>query len=124
MRRLIANRLLGALAQILLVTLLAWLLFYVIARFTGATPAQRIAGKNASRAQIEHVAALLGLNKPYWQQYLIFMGHLVRGNLGFSYVQMRPGSAIMSPAVRATARLVIAAAVSWLVVTINPPFGS
>lgn len=116
MRRLIIKRLLGALAQVLLVTLLAWLLFYVIARFTGATPAQRIAGKNASRAQIEHVAAILGLNKPYWQQYLIFMGHLVRGNLGFSYVQMRPVSAIMWPAVRATTSLVLGAAVIWLLI--------
>lgn len=116
MRKVVAKRLLGALVQVLMVTLLAWLLFYVIARFTGASPAQRIAGKNATRQQIEQVARLLGLNKPYWQQYLIFLGHLLRGNLGFSYVQMRPVSAIMWPATRATTSLVLGAAVIWLLI--------
>ncbi|HEX9064504.1 MAG TPA: ABC transporter permease [Streptosporangiaceae bacterium] len=116
MRRVVAKRVLGALAQVLVVTLLAWLLFYVIAKFTGASPAQRIAGKNATQAQIQHVARVLGLNKPYWQQYVIFMGHLVRGNFGFSYVQMRPVSAILWPATRATASLVLGAACIWLLI--------
>lgn len=116
MRRIVAKRLLGAVVQIVLVTLLAWFLFYVIARFTGATPAQRIAGKNATRQQIELVTRLLGLNKPYWEQYLIFLNHLVHGNLGFSYVQMRPVSAIIWPATRATASLVLGAAVVWLLI--------
>jgi peptide/nickel transport system permease protein len=116
MRKVVLRRLLGALVQVLMVTLFAWLLFYVIARFTGASPAQRIAGKNATRHQIEQVAALLGLNKPYWQQYLIFRGHLARGNFGFSYVQMRPVSAILWPATRATTSLVLGAAVVWLLI--------
>ena len=77
MRRVVGQRLLGAVAQVLMVTLLAWLLFYVIARFTGASPAERIAGKNATPQQIALVAKTLGLNKPYWQQYLIFLNHLV-----------------------------------------------
>ncbi len=116
MRKVVAKRLLGALVQVLVVTLFAWLLFYVIARFTGASPAQRIAGKNATRAQIEQVARLLGLSKPYWQQYLIFLGHLARGNFGFSYVQMRPVSAILWPAIWATTSLVLGAAVLWMVI--------
>lgn len=118
MTRLAATRILGALAQILVVTLLAWLLFYVIARFTGASPAQRIAGKTATPAQIALVAKNLGLNQPYWQQYLIFLGHLLRGNLGFSYVQQRPVSQIVWPAIRATASLVLGAAVIWLAIAI------
>jgi peptide/nickel transport system permease protein len=122
MRRIVARRLVGALVQILLVTLLAWLLFYVIAKFTGASPAQRIAGKNATRQQIELVSRLLGLDKPYWQQYLIFLNHLIHGNLGFSYVQMRPVSAILWPATRATASLVLGAAVIWLI--ISAPVGA
>ena len=116
MRRIIGHRLLGAVVQVLVVTLLAWLLFYVIAKFTGASPALRIAGKNATAAQIAVVTRELGLDKPYWQQYLIFLGHLVRGNFGFSYVQMRPVSAILWPATRATTSLVIGAAVIWLAV--------
>jgi peptide/nickel transport system permease protein len=114
MRRIVINRLIGALVQVLIVTLLAWLLFYVIAKFTGASPAERIAGKNATPQQVAIVAKTLGLDKPYWQQYLIFLGHLLHGNFGFSYVQMRPVSAILWPATRATASLVFGAAVVWL----------
>jgi peptide/nickel transport system permease protein len=116
MRRIVINRLFGAVIQVLIVTLLAWLLFYVIAKFTGASPAQRIAGKEASPQQIALVARELGLNKPYWQQYVIFMDHLIHGNFGFSYVQMRPVSQILWPATRATASLVGGAAVIWLLV--------
>lgn len=118
MRRIVINRLLGAVVQVLIVTLFAWLLFYVIAKFTGASPAQRIAGKEATPQQIALVARELGLNKPYWQQYLIFLDHLIHGNFGFSYVQMRPVSQIMWPATRATASLVLGAAVIWLAVAV------
>jgi peptide/nickel transport system permease protein len=118
MRRIVINRLFGAVVQVLIVTLFAWLLFYVIAKFTGASPAQRIAGKEATPQQIALVAKELGLNKPYWQQYLIFLDHLIHGNFGFSYVQMRPVSQIMWPATRATASLVLGAAVIWLAVAV------
>jgi peptide/nickel transport system permease protein len=116
MTRVVVQRLLGAVLQVLMVTLLAWLLFYVIARFTGASPAQRIAGKNATAAQIAQVARLLGTNKPYWQQYLLFLDHLSHGNFGFSYVQERPVSAILWPATRATTSLVLGAAALWLLI--------
>jgi peptide/nickel transport system permease protein len=122
MRRMVVHRVGGALVQVLVVTLLAWFLFYVIARFTGASPAQRIAGKAATPAQVAEVARIYGLNKPYWQQYLIFLGHLLRGNFGFSYVQQRAVSAILWPAVRATTSLVLGAAVVWL--TIAAPIGA
>jgi peptide/nickel transport system permease protein len=116
MRRTVLQRLLGAVVQVLIVTLFAWLLFYVIARFTGASPAQRIAGKNATPQQIALVAKSLGLNKPYWQQYILFLNQLLHGNFGFSYVQMRPVSAILWPAVRATTSLVLGAVVVWMLV--------
>jgi peptide/nickel transport system permease protein len=116
--RLAGTRILGALVQILVVTLLAWLLFYVISRFTGASPAQRIAGKTATPQQIALVSKELGLDQPYWKQYLIFLGNLLHGNLGFSYVQQRPVSQIVWPAMRATASLVLGAALIWLAIAI------
>ncbi|MGO8876890.1 MAG: ABC transporter permease [Acidimicrobiales bacterium] len=122
MRRMVARRLLGAVIQLFFVTIAAWLLFYVIARFTGASPAQRIAGKTASAAQVALVAKLLGLDKPYWQQYLIFLGHLIHGNFGYSYFQDRPVSSILWPATRATASLVFGAALIWL--SVAAPIGA
>jgi peptide/nickel transport system permease protein len=64
------------------------------------------------------VAKNLVLDQPYWKQYLIFLGNLLHGNLGFSYVQQRPVSQIIWPAMRATASLVLGAAVIWLAVAI------
>ncbi len=116
MRRVILNRLLGAVVQILVVTLFAWLLFYVIARYTGASPARRIAGKTATAGQVAQVAKLYGLDKPYWEQYLLFLWHLLHGDFGFSYVQQRAVSSILWPAVRATTSLVLGAACVWLLV--------
>src|SRR5580693_7377910 len=122
MGRVILQRLGGALVQVIAITLFAWLLFFVIARFTGASPALRIAGKAASPAQIAAVARAYGLNRPYWEQYLVFMDHLVHGNFGFSYVQMRPVAQILWPATRATTSLVVGAAVIWLLIA--APVGS
>lgn len=122
MRRMIFRRLLGAVVQLFVVTVFAWLLFYVIARFTGASPAQRIAGKTASPAQIAVVAKILGLNKPYWEQYFIFLGRLLHGNFGYSYFQNRNVSSILWPATRATASLVFGAAAIWI--AIAAPIGA
>ena len=98
MRQVVAQRLRAQWSRCSIVTLLAWLLFYVIARFTGASPAQRIAGKNATAAPDRRGRrSCSGSSKPYWQQYLIFLDHLIHGNFGFSYVQQRPVSAILWP---------------------------
>jgi peptide/nickel transport system permease protein len=116
-RQIILKRILGAAVQILVVTILAWLLFFVIARFTGATPARRIAGKLATPARIAAVRRIYGLNLPYWEQYAAFLNRIIHGNFGYSYVQQRPVSAIIWPAIRATASLVLGAAALWLAVS-------
>lgn len=40
-----------------------------------------------TRAELE---ALLGLDKPLWQQYLIYIGNILQGDLGTSYVTGKP----------------------------------
>ena len=49
MRRQIFRRLGGAVIQVLIVTLFAWLLFYVIARFTGASPRSALPARQPPR---------------------------------------------------------------------------
>lgn len=39
------------------------------------------------RAELE---AMLGLNKPLWQQYFIYIGNILQGDLGTSYVTGKP----------------------------------
>ncbi len=91
----LVRRLLIALVQVLIVTMLAYVLFFVISDVTGASPAQRVAGHDASPAQIARVARLLGTNKPLYTQYADFLDHVVHGNFGYSFLQRRPVTQII-----------------------------
>jgi len=111
-----AFRRLGAgFVQLLAITFLAWALFYLVADVTGANPAQRVAGKAASKAEIRRVAHELGTDRPLWQQYGRFVWKLAHGDFGYSYQQRRPVAEIIYPAAKTTASLVIGAAFVWLV---------
>jgi peptide/nickel transport system permease protein len=61
---------------------LAFLLVYAVP----ADPATTLAGPNASAATIASIHKQLGLDEPLWQQYLGFIGRLLTGDLGTSYV--------------------------------------
>ena len=104
--------------QLLMITFLTWALFYLVASFTGANPAERIAGKAASRAQIERVAHALGTDRPLYEQYGRFVWGLAHGDFGYSYEQRRPVSDIIFPAARVTASLVFGAMFLWLLLGI------
>ena len=67
----VVRRLLGGLVQLVIVTLLAWILFFVIARYTGASPALRARDATPPRSGSLQAEKLLGTDRPYWQQYLL-----------------------------------------------------
>lgn len=116
--RFLARRLLVAVAQILLVTLLAYLLFYVISDVTGASPAQRVAGHAASPAQIARVSHLLGTDKPIYVQYFNFVTNVLHGDFGYSFTQRRPVVDIILPAAGVSLSLVLVAVVMWMAMAI------
>jgi peptide/nickel transport system permease protein len=63
----------------------------------------------------------LGLNRPIWVQYGLFMGRLVRGNLGFSFFYNLPASAVIANHIAPTLFLVLYSAV--LAAAISFPVG-
>ncbi|WP_285028045.1 ABC transporter permease [Plantibacter sp. ME-Dv--P-122b] len=76
-------RRLGQMALVLFgVVSLAFLLVYAVP----ADPAATLAGPNASAETIASIRAQLGLDAPLWEQYLGFIGRLLSGDLGTSYV--------------------------------------
>jgi peptide/nickel transport system permease protein len=76
-------RRLGQMAIVLFgVVSLAFLLVYAVP----ADPATTLAGPNASAATIASIHKQLGLDEPLWQQYFGFIGRLLSGDLGTSYV--------------------------------------
>ena len=111
--RFLARRLLVAVFQVLIVTLLAYVLFFVISDVTGASPAQRVAGRAATPAQIARVAHVLGTDKPIYVQYVNFLGHIIHGNFGYSFLQRRPVTQIILPAAGVSMSLVLVSVVMW-----------
>ncbi|TMB63419.1 MAG: ABC transporter permease [Chloroflexi bacterium] len=57
---------------------------FLALRLIPGDPAVALAGEKASAAQIEQMREALGLNRPLPVQYVDFVAHLVRGDLGRS----------------------------------------
>lgn len=118
MSRFVLRRLGGGVIQVVIITFLAWMLFYVIARFTGATPALRAAGRNPSAARLAEVSHKLGTDRSYAVQYLRFLKGIFSGDFGYSFNQRRPVSDILFPAARATAAVVLGGVVVWMLIAV------
>jgi ABC-type dipeptide/oligopeptide/nickel transport system permease component len=57
---------------------------FSLLRLLPGDPAVLIAGPEATPESIGHIREQLGLNLPLWQQYLGFLGRVVRGDFGIS----------------------------------------
>jgi peptide/nickel transport system permease protein len=58
---------------------------FLMLRLTPGDPAAIIAGDNASAAQIAEIRERLGLSLPVLQQFVIWIGNLLQGDLGESF---------------------------------------
>jgi len=85
----VVKRLLSTLPVLLGISLIAFLLL----RALPGDPAQVIAGEMATQETVEAIRNQLGLNKPLYVQYGIFLSHLAELNLGRS---ARTGQPVIS----------------------------
>jgi peptide/nickel transport system permease protein len=58
--------------------------FFLVHLLPG-NPTDTILGPDATPQNVKTVNAQLGLNKPLWEQYFIWIGNVFQGNLGQSY---------------------------------------
>ena len=73
-------------------------------------PGEPFTGDKAIKpAVMENMMAKYGLDKPPGEQYLIFMGNCLKGDLGISIVHNRPVSELIGLAFPASARLGVSA---------------
>jgi peptide/nickel transport system permease protein len=79
----VARRLLQSLLILLGISLVTFVLLYLVP----ADPARQIAGRSATAQTVENIREQLGLNLPFYQQYLRYLGDLLQGNFGRSYLQ-------------------------------------
>src|SRR5436309_11169884 len=78
-------------------------------------------GERATPEKVAEVRAHLGLDRPLWQQYGIYVGKVVRGDLGVSIVRGDPVLADLLRRFPATVELATAAIV--LAVALGIPIG-
>ncbi len=57
---------------------------FSLIHITPGDPASYMLGPSASPAEVDHLRAVLGLNLPLYQQFVIWLGHTLRGDLGQS----------------------------------------
>src|SRR6266545_8393017 len=93
-----------------LITVSVFALFFVAPNNVGRT----LAGRQATPETIASIEQRLGLDQPLWKQYLHFLGHAVRGDLGYDYYHQVPVTKIIGQALPITVSLALGAAVLWL----------
>lgn len=82
-----ASYMLRRLVQSALILIGISLITFALLYMLPADPARQIAGRSASTEVVASVRHQLGLDQPFYVQYLRYAGRLLHGDLGRSYVQ-------------------------------------
>ncbi|EIM77911.1 binding-protein-dependent transport system inner membrane protein [Nitratireductor aquibiodomus RA22] len=82
---------------------------FVLLYLVPADPARQIAGRSATAATVENIREQLGLNLPFYEQYLRYLGGLLNGDLGRSYLQKTEVSELIASRLPASLLLMVGA---------------
>jgi peptide/nickel transport system permease protein len=116
MTRFIIRRLLWVIALLLLVSVLTFVIFYLL---PSSDPATLRAGRQPSPALIAAIRHNLGLDKPWYDQYIHYVGRLFgHFDFGYSYQNNVPVKTLIFERLPATVSLALGAAVIWLAIGI------
>ena len=111
----IVRRLLWAVVLFIGVTLITYVLFFLLP----ADPARLAAGKSATAEDVARVSHQLGLDRPVHEQYALFLKRLVVDHsLGRSYANRRSVNEMVGEAIPVTTALVFGGAVLWMLIAL------
>ncbi len=108
------SRILSAVVVVLGVCTLVFLLIHLVP----GDPVAVMLGEGARPADREALRAALGLDRPLGEQYLSYLGRLVRLDLGVSLQEQRPVSEMLAERIPATVELAVAALVIALLLAV------
>jgi len=94
---------------------------FLLLRLTPGDPAAIIAGDNATGEQIEQIRRSLGLDEPLVTQFGIWIGRLLRGDLGESFFFRMPVAELIAQRMEPTLALALCTIV--LAVAVAVPLG-
>jgi len=110
----IIRRLLWSVVLLLVVSLVIFLIFFILPT---ADPAELRAGRNPDPELVAAIEAQLGLNRPFYVQYFFFIRDIVTEfNFGRSYQNNVDVREEIFSRIPATASLALGAAFVWLVI--------
>jgi peptide/nickel transport system permease protein len=112
----IFQRLLEAFGVIVVTSLLAFLGIFAI-----GNPVDVLVNPQANQIEIARATAAMGLDKPLWEQYLLFVRNALHGDLGRSFVFNQPSIQLILDRMPATLELSFAAMA--LAVIVGLPLG-
>jgi len=117
-----ASFLIRRLLAVLPVLLVVSLLVFFMLRLAPGDPAAVIAGNNATSEDIANIRAHMGLDKPIAAQYVLWLGQVLQGDLGYSYYLSKPVTALVAQRMEPTLSLALGTVL--LAVCIAVPLGS
>ena len=92
---------------------------FMLIRAIPGNPAQVILGQQATKEAVEALNASLGLDQPWYTQYVSYLGGVFQGDLGISLRTKLPVSEEIIPYLAATAELALFAMIIAVVVGVN-----
>jgi len=111
----LARRLVQSVLILLGVSLITFLLLYVLP----ADPVRQIAGRSATPETVENIRRQLGLDQPFLVQYGRYLWGLLHGDMGRSYLQKTEVAALVASRLPATLLLMLGAILSELVIGLS-----
>lgn len=114
MTRYLVVRVLGALPTLIGVSVLVFGVTYLIP----GDPARMMAGTEASPETVEAIRRNMGLDRPLWVRYGIWLGNMLRGNLGDSFFSKQTVGQLVGGALPITVELAVFALLVALVIAI------
>ena len=109
----IVRRFIQAIAVMLVVALIAFLLFNYV-----GDPINNMVGQDTSEVERAELRDRLGLDDPFYVQFARFVGHALQGEFGRSYRQSRPVAEMIAEYLPATLELAVVSAAFALVLGI------
>ncbi|MDT0262633.1 ABC transporter permease [Jatrophihabitans lederbergiae] len=96
---------------------ISFIVFFLI-RLIPGDPATTLLGSHATPDSVRELRSQLGLSKPLWSQYVTFLGHLFRGNLGYSFVYNSSVTSLVTTSLPTTLWLLISATVFTILIAV------
>jgi peptide/nickel transport system permease protein len=115
MLRFLVRRVIFGVVVMWIVATIVFIMYFI----TPHDVARTLAGRQANAETVAAIRHNLGLDRPILSQYGSFLWKILHGNLGYSYTNSQPVTALIGQGLPVTVSLVIGGALIWLVVGVS-----